>query len=212
MELLNSIDLIKSFKNGDLIKVIRALEETLPEKGKTEIENPKPELFFAAKEIKKASSQINEVIHAIGILNALPKILQDEECIKNVSLAAGTQGGRFDLETDIRVAEFKFSEWNSKGNDSRKRHVVADYVNLLVYETSKQKELYVLSHDRVQDYLCNSQAKWDKVLSKSGGVKGLLTEYLNNIPNETKGMETISDIVRLEEISIIDLEPFMSLA
>jgi hypothetical protein len=48
------------------------------------------------------------VIHALGILLCLPHILRPGEVIDYVSLGAGNTGRAFDLETSLRVAEFKF--------------------------------------------------------------------------------------------------------
>ena len=62
----------------------------------------------AALEVKSASAQIDVVIHAVGILVSLPYILEPGEKIRSLSLGAGNTGRDFDLETDDRVAEFKF--------------------------------------------------------------------------------------------------------
>lgn len=65
----------------------------------------------AAAQLKRAAGQINVVIHALGILLCLPHILQPGEIIEYVSLGAGNTGRAFDLETDRRIAEFKFIHW-----------------------------------------------------------------------------------------------------
>lgn len=55
--------------------------------------------------------KVNVVIHALGILLCLPHILEADGTVQYVSLGAGNTGRQFDLETDRRVAEFKFIQW-----------------------------------------------------------------------------------------------------
>jgi hypothetical protein len=61
--------------------------------------------------MKQVAGQINVVIHALVILLCLPHILKDHEVIEYVSLGAGNTARAFDLETNQRVAEFKFIRW-----------------------------------------------------------------------------------------------------
>ena len=65
----------------------------------------------SATSIKKLAGQINVIIHAAGILCSLPAILMPTEVIESVSLGAGNTGRQFDLETNLRVAEYKFIDW-----------------------------------------------------------------------------------------------------
>ena len=51
-----------------------------------------PEVLPAALSIKEAIGRIHEVIHAIGILTALPHILEEGEQVCSVALAAGNTG------------------------------------------------------------------------------------------------------------------------
>ncbi len=68
-------------------------------------------LLASALMMKRAAGQINEVVHAVGILLLLTHILEDGEIIESLSLGAGNTGRNFDLETNLRVAEFKFIDW-----------------------------------------------------------------------------------------------------
>src|SRR5512139_3454671 len=68
-------------------------------------------LLESAFTLKQVASQINVIIHAVGILMALPCILKEGEVVQALSLGAGNTGRSFDLETDLRVAEFKFIQW-----------------------------------------------------------------------------------------------------
>lgn len=85
------------------------------------------ELLEAALLVRQHAGRINDLIHAMMIVRALPKILEPGERIaRRPSLASGNDPSRkFDLETDRRVAEFKAAGW--KGRDTmRKRMLVAD--------------------------------------------------------------------------------------
>jgi hypothetical protein len=49
------------------------------------------ELLASAYELKRAASEINVIIHAIGILLCLPHILEPDERVQYLSLGAGTR-------------------------------------------------------------------------------------------------------------------------
>lgn len=69
------------------------------------------EVLAAAAALKRLAGQINVSIHAMGILLCLPHILEPYESVKYMSLGAGNTGRKFDLETNYRIAEFKFIHW-----------------------------------------------------------------------------------------------------
>ena len=69
------------------------------------------DLLTASYLVKSLAGQINVIIHAVGILTALPEILEENERVEYLSLGAGNTGRQFDLETDRRIAEFKFINW-----------------------------------------------------------------------------------------------------
>ena len=56
---------------------------------------------------KRSAGQINVIVHAVGILVALPKILEPGELVQSLSLGAGNTGRAHDLETDRRIDEFR---------------------------------------------------------------------------------------------------------
>lgn len=101
-------------------------------------------LLTSAFEIKKLAGQINTLIHAAGILAALPSILEKSEVIESLSLGAGNTGKKFDLETDKRVAEFKFISWRGGAESIRQNSLFKDFYELAEHETDKEKYLYVL--------------------------------------------------------------------
>lgn len=102
------------------------------------------EQLIAALLLKRASSQVNEIVHALGILLALPYILEEEERIEYVSLAAGNTGRPFDLETSTRIAEFKFTDWKGGPEAIRQNQLFKDFYLLADYDTTKRKQLYFL--------------------------------------------------------------------
>ena len=102
------------------------------------------ELLLAAAEVKRASAQISVVIHAVGILCALQHILEEGEVLERLSLGASSARSGFDLETDRRIAEFKFIHWRQKGNAVRNKTLFQDYFKLVREETPKGKYLYLL--------------------------------------------------------------------
>jgi hypothetical protein len=115
------------------------------------------EMLSAAALMKKVAGQINVVIHAVGILACLPRLLDQDEIVEYVSLGAGNTGRKFDLETNKRVAEFKFIKW--RGRDAiRENSVFKDFLLLANHETHKRKYLYVLGTDHVLKFLNGGRA------------------------------------------------------
>jgi hypothetical protein len=119
----------------------------------------------AALLIKRVSGQINVLVHAIGILNALPYVLDAGEVVESLSLGAGNTGRKHDLETDRRVAEFKFIEWRGGPESIRQNTVFVDLFNLASNPTTKRKELYLVGTAIPLRFLQNRRAL-SSVLSK----------------------------------------------
>jgi hypothetical protein len=101
-------------------------------------------LISSALELKRAAAQINVIIHALGILLSLPRILNKDERIEYLSLGAGNTGRKFDLETNIRIAEFKFINWQGGAEAIRQNSIFKDFYELAEYGTDKKRYLYVL--------------------------------------------------------------------
>ena len=104
-------------------------------------------LLQDAHSIKRATGQIHVVVHALGILLSLPSVLEKGEIVEQLSLGAGnTPERRYDLETNIRVAEFTFIDW--KGRDSaRQDKLFKDFFLLAEADTKKRRCLYVNSRE-----------------------------------------------------------------
>ncbi len=112
----------------------------------------------AAGELKRVAGQVNVVIHALGILLCLPHILEADETVQYVSLGAGNTGRQFDLETDRRVAEFKFIQWQGGPETIRQNSLFKDFYLLAEYSTPKLKCLYVLETERPLRFLNGGRA------------------------------------------------------
>jgi hypothetical protein len=123
-------------------------------------------LLYAASELKKIASQINVVIHAVGILTSLPAILQDGEQIEYLSLGAGNTGRKFDLETNLRIAEFKFISWKGGSESIRQNSTFKDFFGLAEEKSSKKKYLYVLGTEKPLKFLTGQRAL-DSVMSRN---------------------------------------------
>src|SRR5438105_3702599 len=97
-------------------------------------------LLHAALVVKAMSGQINVVVHAVGILVSLPYLLSEGEVIQSLSLGAGNTGRRHDLETDRRVAEFKFIGWRGGAEAIRQNSLFVDLFNLATDPTEKARQ------------------------------------------------------------------------
>lgn len=141
---------IETFRDGSLSSAVAKIEARLVGSDKTKTPgilaeiNVGIELLLAAILVKKSSSQINEILHAAGILLALPSILQDGESVESLSLAAGNTGKGFDLETNQRIAEFTFIQWQGGPEVIRQNKILKDFYFLAEAETHKKRELYTI--------------------------------------------------------------------
>lgn len=128
-----------------------------------------PGLLASALRVKALSGQINVLIHAAGILAALPSILDDGEVIESLSLGAGNTGKAHDLETSLRIAEFKLIEWRGGAEAIRQNNLFQDVFNLASVETAKRRQLYVLGTEHPLRFLGNKRAL-ASVLSKNASL------------------------------------------
>jgi hypothetical protein len=141
---------IKAFKGSALKNRLACLEEL--SEGLTKIgikklcseNNIDETLLGAVIALKVASSQIDELLHAIGVLMLVPKILERDELVERLSLGAGNTGKDFDLVTDKRIAEFKFMHWKGGTETIRKNKLFEDFFYLAEYNTKKKRQLYVI--------------------------------------------------------------------
>jgi hypothetical protein len=116
------------------------------------------ELLTAALLVKRSAGQINVLVHAVGILVALPEILEAGEVVESLSLGAGNTGQAHDLETDRRIAEFTFIDWRGGPESIRQNKLFGDVVALVGAQTSKRRVLYVNGKDIPLSFLQNRRA------------------------------------------------------
>ena len=102
------------------------------------------ELLQSAVAARNTFGKINDVIHATAIALSLQHVLESGETLARPSLAAGNTPIRlFDVETDVRIAEFKLARWD--GNDGgRQKTAVKDLARLAADNSGRRAELYLL--------------------------------------------------------------------
>jgi hypothetical protein len=162
------------------------------------------DLLRAANAIKQVAGQINVLIHAVGGLLLIPKILEVGEKIEYVSLGAGNTGRAFDLETDRRVAEFKFIHWRGGADAIRQDSLFKDFYLLAEHETPKRKELYVIDTKYALKFLRAGRAL-RSVFSKNVSLwEAFQRKYQNKYP-------TVGDYyaARQHDVAIRDAAPLV---
>ena len=156
-------------------------------------------LLNAAFTIKEVTSKLYIIIHSVGILLSLPHILWKNEKILSLSLGAGNSGKDYDLETNKRIAEFKFITWQNKSNTIRQNSIFKDFYQLAERKTKKKKYLYVLDKNKVVSFF-NSDRSVKSVLSRN--IK-LHKEFIIIYSNK---YETVSDYYNDKKKSVIIID------
>lgn len=139
------------------------------------------EALAAAAEIKRMAGQINVAIHALGILLCLPHILGEDEVVEYVSLGAGNTGREFDLETNHRIAEFKFIRWHGGPESIRQNSIFKDFFLLAESAVEKEKYLYVLGTEHPLKFfngmVCSQSARrfWASFVSPIAWITSLIS-------------------------------------
>ena len=184
MNLEQKIASLNEFLRPNLTDTISGIEDDLVQKTRAELKlvSPSTSLFQAALAVKQLSLQIDTIVHALGILECLPIILKPDEKIETLSLGAGSNSSGFDLETDQRIAEFKFAHWRpGSANGTRKKTLFADYIKLLCEKDSPEKErfLFVLNKDKIEKFL-NGWSSCEKALSRHQTLWDKLIRFLED--------------------------------
>ncbi len=185
MEIEKAVNSIKKFKGNNLADTLCHIEVGL--RGANRVRSKQlckkfhldSGLISSALKLKRAVAQINEIIHAAGILLVLPHILKDNEKIEYLSLGAGNTGRNFDLETNKRVAEFKFINWQGGPETIRQNSIFKDFYELAEYEEDKRRYLYVLGKQTPLRFFNGSRAI-KSVLSRNNKLnQKFLAKYGN---------------------------------
>lgn len=172
MELSQAAALLQAFSGPQLTRTLADVEASL--QGVSAEACGSAVASFGAEEnvlaaaalMKRAAGQINVIIHALGILVCLPRLLEPGEIVESVSLGAGNTGRAFDLETTQRVAEFKFIWWQGGSETIRQNSLFKDFYLLAECTTAKQKYLYVLGTEYPLKFL-NSNRSITSVLNRN---------------------------------------------
>ena len=172
MKLTDAVLTLQKFNGKDLACTLAALEasmrgvDTAACRGIIVEGGVSSDVLAAAGVVKHVSGQINVVIHALGILLSLPHLLEEGEVIKTVSLGAGNTGRAFDLETNLRIAEFKFIRWQGGPESIRQNALFKDFYLMAEYPTNKRKYMYVLDTSYPLKFLNGGRAM-SSVLSRN---------------------------------------------
>lgn len=163
------------------------------------------EAMVAAAELKRQAGQINVTIHALGILLCLPHLLEPGERVDYVSLGAGNTGRAFDLETNLRVAEFKFIRWRGGPESVRQNSVFKDFLLLALHPTPKRKHLYLLGTDHALKFLRGGRAL-SSVLSRNDKLQRTFAHHFGDT------YQTVGDYydANSEQVRIEDVSPWLS--
>lgn len=161
------------------------------------------DLLTAAYAVKAAAGQINVLIHAAAIVMLIPQIIEPGERIEYVSLGAGNAGREFDLETNIRIAEFKFIHWQGGAESIRQNGIFKDFYTLAEADTQKRKELYVLGLDHPLRFLRGNRAI-GSVCSKN---TKLLKEFQDRYPQFTTVGQYYA--FRQNDVAVRDASPMV---
>ena len=193
MNIEQAIKVIENFKGSSLTKSLANIESLIVGN------NSKSSGAFCSERlinhdfmesallIKNISSQIDVIIHASGILQSLSSLLEDGEQVESVSLGAGNTGKKFDLETNLRIAEYKFIDWKGGAESIRQNGIFKDFYELAEHETTKQKFLYLVGTTHPLKFFNSSRAltsvlssqpeTLNKIINKYGGKVKVVSEY-----------------------------------
>ena len=200
MDINEAINIVKAFKKESVKEVLLDLQKTDLTNSTNDFEN----IFTSAKNIKEASAQIDEIVHASGIMLALSVWLNKNEEVQYLSLGAGNHKGHFDLETNHRIAEFKFGKWNeNSANGLRRRGYFSNYISLLINENKRDK-YFVVEDKKAFLKFMNGTAKWKNILSKNPTGFEKLEKFLVN--NKAEHIETVGEIYNqfIDKVIIVD--------
>lgn len=148
---------------------LREVEQLLADKGLDE------EIVVAARTLKTVAGQVNVIMHAAGIMVALPWILEPGEIVDSLSLGAGNTGRDHDLVTNRRVAEFKFIDWRGGSEAVRQNNLFADVFSVASANTTKRRIVYVLGAEHPMKFLQGGRAI-TSILSRSPKVRRMFYE------------------------------------
>lgn len=133
-------------------------------------------LLASAVATRRQLGRLNDLIHASAIVLMLPRLLEPGEVVRGrPSLAAGNDPSRkYDLETNLRIAEFKLAQW--AGADAmRKRGAFKDLVHLAADDTGRRAQLFVVGQAPIK-FLRSSRSVAGWGLDRATSTRALFEE------------------------------------
>lgn len=213
MSIDSAIKAISKFQGDSLTKSLSNLEAGIVGSSASDsleycIEREINDDFIAsALAVKKVAGEINVIIHASGILHSLKNILKNGEIVQSVSLGAGNTGKKFDLETNLQVAEFKFIDWKGGAESIRQNGIFKDFYELAEYNTEKNKNLYVVGNYYPLKFLNGGRALTSVLSNQPVILKSISNKYGGDI-------KVVKDYYELhkEVVNVIDVSPYIGRA
>ena len=209
ISILEAAKAIQQFEKDSLTDRISAIESKLAGANSSVIQLVYPslgitsDLLESAITFKRTAGQINVLIHTIGILLSLPEILEKDEVVEYLSLGAGNTGRPFDLETNHRVAEFKFINWQGGAESIRQNSLFKDFYLLAEYETPKRKYLYVLGKKHPMKFL-NGGRSLESVMSRNNKLwSEFQAKHGNSFKKVSEYFEYRKSVVQLVDVAEI---------
>ena len=207
--LMEDIDAVERFKDGSLRRRIAEIEHMLKDAGAADCaalcsaKDISPALLSSGMAVKRAAAQIDVILHAVGILVTLPHIMREDEIIESLSLGAGNTGREFDMETNLRVAEFKFINWKGGPEAIRQNSLFKDFYLLAEADTQKERHLYVIDSSRplrflngrraIRSVLSHENKLWREFEQRYGDRFSVVCEYYQ----DRRGLVRVEDLSKL---------------
>lgn len=210
MSIDQAIKAIEGFQGKSLTESLSGIESRVVGLGPAELQSfcvnrGIDNAFLAsALSIKKIAGQINVIIHAAGILRSLSSVLEPGELVESVSLGAGNTGRKFDLETNLRIAEYKFIDWQGGPESIRQNGVFKDFFELAEYDTTKRKYLYVVGTDFPLRFFRGGRAL-TSVLSRQPDILARIADKYGT--SVSKVCEYY--VLKKHEVQICDVSPYV---
>lgn len=204
----NAMDAVYVFTNGSPPQLrLRGLEQSVKSLNKAGIgrllhdEAIDDALLRSSLVIKQLAGEIHVVIHAVGILLALPHILDEEETVVTASLGAGTGHMHYDLETTDRIAEFKFIRW--RGQDAvRQDGLFADFVKLAESGDPRKRQLFVVGAALPHRFLFEGKRSLASVCARRPKILKQIEEQHGSAFRTVRDYATAFE----DQVELVDLE------
>lgn len=201
-----AIDLIDSYRSHSLTQKLSYIESEIRGEGRLEIKDIckglsiGSDLLGAARTVKKLSAEIDVIIHSVGILCSLENVLHAEEKVEYVSLGAGNTGKKFDLETDQRIAEYKFIDWRGGAETIRQNGIFKDFYELAEYNSHKKKYLYLNSIETPLKFFNGGRALTSVLSRRPVILENIRKKYGSSIERVRDYYQIHKDNVELADI------------